>query len=499
LDLISSLCNKECYFHETGKIEVIETHISWILLTGEFAYKIKKPVNLGFLDFSTLSKRKFYCEEEVRLNQRWAPEIYLDVKAIRGSVEHPMLGGDGSLLEYAVQMKQFPSDQTFDMILSQNRFEQDMLDSMAKKITDLHKSAPVVTGSRSGDFAQSLYTSAADNFKVIDITSDNNSSLLRDVLHWTQNEFHKKEKFFQSREANGFYRECHGDLHLGNMAWVKDQILLFDGIEFNDAFRFIDVMSEVAFVVMDFMEHKREDLAFRFLNLYLEYTGDYEGLGGLYFYLTYRAMVRAKVSYIRSQQSHLSELDKKKEELQFQEYLSLAQRFTQNELPRIILTCGYSGSGKTSLARTLYGNRIIHLRSDVERKRLFDRATNSHDATDYEAGIYNRTASENTYARLRALTKILVQDGFSVIVDASFLETERRDSFRFLAQELSCDFMILHCVADENTLRERIEMRRAQNIDASDATTEILAHQISKGYQFTELEKPHLQTINTKE
>jgi len=482
----------DCFPHTTSKIEIRETHISWIILTGEFAYKIKKPVNLGFLDFSSLSKRKFYCEEEIRLNQRWAAQIYLDVVAITGSIEHPKFCGDGKILEYAVRMKQFPPNQTLDLISEENHLESKMIDSIAKNLASLHKSSPVVELRSELGSAEYILSSTIDNFKSI-LTQNKDTSLLKQLSIWTKKEFENKKSYLMARKSNSFVRECHGDLHLGNIAWVDGEILFFDGIEFNERFRFIDVISEVAFVVMDLMEKKKENLAWRLLNLYLEETGDYEGLACLSFYLTYRAMVRAKVACLRSNQTHLSEYEQKNEQDLFQDYLNLAQSFTVRENGRIILTCGYSGSGKTSLARKLYRNSIIHIRSDVERKRLFA------DQHEIEPNIYTESASDKTYARLLALTEILVKEGFTVIVDATFLETKRREPFQLLAHELNCDYHIIHCIAKEETLRKRIEERKLQNNDVSDATLDILSKQIAKAYRFTEFELNHLHTIDTEE
>jgi uncharacterized protein len=490
--LDESYQSTDCFPHAISRIEIRETHISWIILTGEFAYKIKKPVDLGFLDFSTLSKRKFYCEEEIRLNQRWAPKVYLDVVAITGSLEYPKFCGDGKILEYAVRMKQFPPNQTLDLISEENHLESKMIDSIAKNLASLHKSSPVVELRSELGSAEYILSSTIDNFKSI-LTQNKDTSLLKQLSIWTKKEFENNKSYFMARKSKGFVRECHGDLHLGNMAWVDEEILFFDGIEFNERFRFIDVISEVAFVVMDLMEKKKENLAWRLLNLYLEETGDYEGLACLSFYLTYRAMVRAKVACLRSNQTHLSEYEQKNEQDLFQDYLNLAQSFTVKENGRIILTCGYSGSGKTSLARKLYRNSIIHIRSDVERKRLFA------DQHEIEPNIYTESASDKTYARLLAFTEILVKEGFTVIVDATFLETKRREPFQLLAHELNCDYHIIHCIAKEETLRKRIEERKLQNNDVSDATLDILSKQIAKAYRFTEFELNHLHAIDTEE
>jgi len=476
---ISSMLNPEVYDHPVGNIELIETHISWVLLTGDFAYKIKKPVNFGFLDFSTLEKRHRYCEAELILNRRMAPDIYLGVVSISDKHGKPVFSDDGEVVEYAIKMVQFPQSSQLDEMLRADMLGNDHIDAIAVMTAVFHQSIPVADESMDYGEKDVVYLPVEENFIQIyeHIDTRQYADSLDAIAVWSHSTFEALEAVFLQRKRDGFIRECHGDMHLRNLLWLNDKPLAFDCIEFNAHFRWIDVISEVAFLMMDLQEREQDRLANRFLNTYLETTGDYAGLSVLPFYLCYRAMVRAKVDALRLAQEKVSEEERAKSSIQFQSYLDLAKSYTQKPEPKLIIMHGMSGSGKSTVAQQLVDTiDVIRIRSDVERKRMFDSVLIEAGEDKIDSGLYSMQATEQTYARLLELTALVIAAGYSVIVDAAFLKHEQRDPFRTLAESLNVPFMILSAGADEQILRRRIAERKN---DASDADIVVLDHQLS--------------------
>ncbi|MFV1985250.1 MAG: aminoglycoside phosphotransferase, partial [Thiohalomonadales bacterium] len=308
--LITALLDKAAYDHVTDKIELIETHISWVILTGKYAYKIKKPINLGFLDFSTLKNRHFYCNEELRLNSRLAPQLYLAVVTINDSKHKPQINGNGSVIEYAVKMRQFPQHAQFDRLLEQGQLTKAHIDTLAKTIGNFHSSCKTADRQAVYGNPEIINTTVFENFKQIKQQTDFVFDIdkLEAIYKWSKSFCKHYENDFFLRKNKNFIRECHGDMHLRNIAYWQDQLLIFDCLEFDDNLRWIDVISEIAFIVMDLDVRNHQNLAWSFLNTYLEYTGDYAGIALLRFYLVYRAMVRAKVNCIQSRQQSVSHL-----------------------------------------------------------------------------------------------------------------------------------------------------------------------------------------------
>ncbi|NNG14343.1 MAG: phosphotransferase, partial [Gammaproteobacteria bacterium] len=353
--LIISMMKPELYGHPVEECQLIETHISWVILTGPYAYKIKKPVNLGFLDFSTLEKRHFCCDEEVRLNSRLAAEIYLEVMPITGSAEHPCLAGEGPVIEYAVKMVQFPQSAQLDRLLDAGDLRASHIDAIAKMIADFQRHIAVADNNMVYGSPEQVAQPVVENFTQIreqysgHVDEQEWAAILEELEHWAEKNFITLQPFFEDRKDGQFIRECHGDLHLRNLAWLGDAPLAFDCIEFNPALRWIDVISEVAFLTMDLQARQQPELAHRLLNAYLENTGDYAGTRVLTFYLLYRALVRAKVDAIRACQAGIGETEKAEAEKDLLGYLRLAKSYIQPGNPKLIITRGMSASGKTTL------------------------------------------------------------------------------------------------------------------------------------------------------
>jgi aminoglycoside phosphotransferase family enzyme/predicted kinase len=482
--LIRALQNPALYHHPVKKIRLIETHISWVILTGAVVYKIKKAVNFGFLDFSTLAKRHFYCEEEVRLNRRFAPDLYLDVIAVRGSAEHPVWQGKRPAIEYAVRMRQFSQQALLSSLAARHKLTEGHIDEIAALVADMHAGAPVADAGGKFGLPQDIHHWVAENFAHIrPVLSERRDGRRRDRLdgleQWCERELRTKESVLDARRLEGFVRECHGDLHLGNLALIDGRVTPFDCIEFNPRLRWIDVMSESAFLTMDLQDRGYPELAYRFLNMLLQRTGDYAGVRVLRYYLVYRALVRAKVAVLRLGQAVETGATDDEMWREYDSYVELAAGYARSPGPCLIITHGVSGSGKSWMAsRLAVRMRAFQLRSDVERKRLFGYRMDARTGSGVQAGIYTAEAGRQTYARLAELARCLIEAGYTAIVDAAFLKRDERAQFRLLAKRLGVKFVLLDFFADEDLLRERIRGRQASGTDPSEAGVEVLEGQL---------------------
>ncbi len=500
-EFLRALQNPALYDHPVTGFEVIETHISWVLLTGPCAYKIKKPVNLGFLDFSSLEKRHHFCREELRLNRRLAPTLYLDVVSFTGSPSRPAINGEGTPFEYGVKMRQFPADARLDRVLSRGELLPAHIDQLAREIADFHaRIATADTDSPYGD-PEAIHKHAVDNFITLRqrVADDETERSIQKVAQWSEERFGSLRRSMLERKRGGYIRECHGDMHLGNMVLLDGKVTVFDCIEFNPSLSWIDVMNELAFLVMDLEQRGRTDFAFRFLNGELERSGDYGGVKLLTYYLVYRAMVRAKVAGIQLSQnrSHRQKEEAAKRELS--EYLQLAKGYTRRAEPHLFITHGFSGAGKTHLTQLLLERRrAIRIRSDVERKRLFGLTPESRSNSALREGIYTPEATRRLYDHLARLAEELLESGYSVIVDATFLERAQRARFQALARRLGTGFTLLDFQASPDTLRARIRKRSREGKDASEATLAVLERQLAAHEPLTPDERSHAVIIDTE-
>lgn len=497
--LISALQSPECYPHPVVGPRLIETHISWVLLTGKYAYKIKKPVDLGFVDFTTLALRRRYCEEELRLNRRLAPELYLAVVAIRGTMEAPRIGGRGRLIDYAVKMREFPQEALASRALARGLLDAGTIDALAAVIAGFHAVAPRAHAGGHLGTPEAIVSSARQNFEQILplVVAPGDAKALRALRRWSEDEHASRRDAFKARAAGGFVRECHGDLHLGNVVLLQRRPVPFDCIEFNEALRWIDVMSEVAFVVMDLADRGHPELGWRLLNRYLEATGDYAGMTVLRFYLVYRALVRAKVHLMRAHQPGLAPAVKARLRRAFRGYLRLAQRFAAPGRTGLIITHGLSGCGKTTATESLIAELgAVRVRSDLERKRMHRLAPLAASGSALAAGIYTRKASAALYRRLGALARIVLKAGWPVVVDATFLKRTERQALRVVAEQQDAPFVILNFRAPLAVLHERVVARRARADDASEADLAVLERQIAMCEPLTPAEMEAAVTVD---
>ncbi len=468
--LIAALQDPTRFDHPVERFEVHETHISWVLLTGPFAYKIKKPVNLGFLDFSTLAARRHFCDEELRLNRRLAPQLYRDVVALTGTPDDPIVDGTGEAFEYAVRMVEFPQESLLDHALKDGALDAARVDAIARLVADFHAGAEIAAADSPYGEPDLVFRPVRENFEQIDPLLDDppERARLERLRDWSINRYDELRELLTERKSRGWIREGHGDLHLGNMLLLDDEIAAFDCLEFSPALRWIDVQSDLAFLLMDLAEHGAQSHAHRLLDAYLARGGDYAGLRLQPFYQVYRALVRAKVAAIRLGQGG-------GDPSVLHDYLALAERLRQPPRPCLLITHGLSGSGKSHVAGELVERLgAVRLRSDVERKRLLGREAESATAEGDKATVYGTEVSDRTYQKLAELACTVVEAGYPVIVDATFLERERRDAFAALATELGVPFAILDVQADDELLEARVAARARTGRDPSEADLAVL-------------------------
>ena len=498
--LVRALLDPQCYPHPVGSVEHIETHISDLLLTGRYAYKLKKPLDLGFLDFSTLADRRFFCLEELRLNRRLAPDLYLDVVAITGTRSHPKIGAEGDPIEYAVRMRQFDQNGMLDRALARGELTTAHVDEIARSVAAFHAGLPAAPPESAFGTADSVMQPALQNFDQLQplIDRDADRALLRELNAWTRAQHETLASLFELRRRDGFVRECHGDLHLANMVLIDGRVRIFDCIEFNPQLRWIDVANEAAFLAMDLLQRQRADLAWRFLNRYLEITGDYPGVRLLRYYMVYRAMVRAKVAALRAAQGDVGRSARQSLEAKCRAHLMLAQHLTTTAEPALLILHGLAGSGKTTVSQTIVEHvGAIRVRSDLERKRLHGLAEAARSDSEVGSGIYTPSSDTATYKRLADLAQEVVRGGFTVLVDATFLAGIKREQFRSLAAKLGCPFAILHVEAAESVLRERVARRAAAGTDASEANLAVLDRQRASQDPLSVEERSWTETFHT--
>ena len=499
--MIAALRAPRRYPHPVERVELLETHISWVLLTGRYAYKLKKPLALGFLDFSTLDARRRACVDELRLNRRTAPELYLEVVPVTGTGDAPLIGGAGPAIDYAVKMREFPQAALLDRVAARGELTLAQMDELATTIAGFHARVDRAGPQDAFGMEPAVIDPARQNFTQLRplVTDPESADALRRLAGWTEREFARCRDAVAARGRDGFVRECHGDLHLRNLLALDGRVVPFDCIEFNPALRWIDVISDVAFLVMDLIDHRLAGHAWRFLYTYLAETGDYSGLAVLRFYLVYRAMVRAKIAGLRAQQLPKGAAQRTQAAGECREYLRLAEAFAALDRRAFIITRGLSGSGKTVFSSLLTEEiGAIRLRSDVERKRLHGLAAHAASGAGLGEGIYAPEATHRAYARLLELARVVLEAGFPAVADATFLARADRDAFRALARTLSVPFAIAACEAPEPVLRERIAARERAAVDASEASLDVLARQLLSADPLSPAERTFAVAIDTR-
>jgi aminoglycoside phosphotransferase family enzyme/predicted kinase len=479
--LIDALSQPAAYAHSAGPVEVHQTHISVVFLKGDFAYKIKKPVSLGFLDFRTLEKRRHYCEEEVRLNRRLAPHVYLGVVPVTQTAAGPRMEGEGGVVEWAVKMRRLPEDATLEHRLQRGEIRTEHVQALARKVAEFHARAEtnaaiaafgrfdVVAGNSRENFEQSLpqvgVTVSRAVFDRLRVRAEESLTRLRPLI--------------EQRAWQKVPRDTHGDLRLEHVylfpeAAPPEDLVIIDCIEFNERFRFADPVADMAFLVMDLTYHGRRDLAQAFAEAYIQASGDAEGRELLAFYTAYRATVRAKVEGFKSAEKEVPECERAAALAGARAHwlLALAEMEPPKRRPALVLVGGLPGTGKSTLARNLaeHGDFQV-IRSDVVRKELAHAGGTA--AAGFQGGIYTPEWTEWTYAECLRLAEQVLFEGRRVIVDATFREENKRAAFLQTATNWGVPGVLLLCHAEPGTVQARLGSRQG---DASDADWTIFQH-----------------------
>jgi aminoglycoside phosphotransferase family enzyme/predicted kinase len=504
--LIQAMLEPGFYPHPVREpIQLLQTHISYVLLTGDYAYKVKKPVDFGFLNFTTLERRRHFCQEELRLNQRGAPGLYLQVLPIGQTQGGFQLGSSGEPVEYALKMRQFPQEQLFSNLLERGELTPALMEELGRVVAAFHARAETNDYIRSFGRPERVREAFDENYAQTQryVGGPQTAEQYQETQAYTERFFAERQELFYQRMAQDRIREGHGDLHLGNLCWWEGQILLFDCIEFNEAFRFVDTMYDVSYAVMDLDARHRPDLGNAYLNTYLEETGDWEGLKILPIYLNRQAYVRAKVTSFLLDDPAAAEADKADAFYTAARYYRLAWEYTLPKQGQLFLMAGLSGAGKSTVARYLARQRgAIHIRSDAVRKHLAGIPLRQRGGSE----VYTPEMTEKTYRRLVQLGVELAREGYSVILDAKFDRQALRGMAIEQAQKCGIPLRILHCYAPEAVLRERLQRRMAAGTveggnlaDIADATADLLAQQQAQWQDFSEGERSYLTVLDTSQ
>lgn len=490
--LIERMLEADFYPHAVKQpIEILQTHCSIVFLTGNYAYKMKKIVNFGFLDYSTLPKRHHFLKAELEMNRAIAPDLYIEVLPIYQHNDDFNWHGEGEIVEYVLKMNQFPQENLLINIYESGKLTSQHIQELGKLVAQFHQNTPtnqyITSFGTPEKIAESITQNYQQTLKYIGIAQ--NQRQYEQTKAFTDNFLKNNRDILQKRQIDGKIRECHGDLHLKNICVWQDKIQLFDRIEFNEPFRFVDVMYDVAFAVMDLDAKGEKALANLFLNTYLEETGDWEGLQVLPLYLSRQAYVRAKVTSFLLDDTAISEAEKAQAKATASAYYHLAWQYTQAKKGKIIMMSGLSGSGKTTIASAKARElNAIHIRTDAVRKHL---ANIPLDAKG-EQEIYSQAMTAKTYTRLLDLAKILTPQGFTVILDGKFDRHCWRQPVLDFAFNNNIDLEIIYCQAPLEILRDRILQRKN---DISDATPELLQQQQAQWEDFTEAEKVIMSNV----
>ncbi len=491
--LIQQMLRAEFYPHPVAHLELIQTHISYVILTGAWAYKVKKPVNFGFLDFSTLENRGFYCQEELRLNQRLAPTVYETVLPITQIDGQYQLGGVGEPVEYTLRMHEFSQKGLFSELFDQNAVTLEQMTTLGKILATFHQKALVNDHILSfGSPEQVRYPIDQNYIQTVGfIGRAQQQDWFDQTKAFTDRFYDEHPQLFQQRVLDQRIREGHGDLHLGNIAVIDGAPVIFDCIEFNEPFRFIDVLSDTAFLMMDLIARKRPDLGNRFLNTYLEGTGDWGGLPLLPLYLSYRAYVRGKVNSFVLDSETVGPEQKAEAQSIAEGYYRLAWEFTQPKTGQLFIMQGVSGSGKSTLGQQLaLQTQGIQIRADAVRKHLAGYPLTERLPDHF----YTPAFSQQVYQKLYDLAALLLPLGFTVILDAKYDRADQRLPLLALAQGLQLPARILACRIAESELRTRLVNRQG---DIADATVDLLPQQLAAQQDFTAEEEAQVVLINT--
>jgi aminoglycoside phosphotransferase family enzyme/predicted kinase len=473
---LAGLLEPQAYPHPVTAVSVVETHVSWVLLTGRVAYKIKRPVCFPFVDLRSPERRAFFCAEELRLNRRFAPELYEGVCPIVLRDGIASIGGAGEPVEHAVKMVQFPREQQLDQLLEQGSIAPSELEAFGRELAATHADLPVAELPAPWGDPQAIHATIDNNLEEATRAAAvfDNSSDVRALRPDLERCLAEAEPWMADRRDDGRVRECHGDLHAANIVRLDSRLVAFDCLEFEPAFRWIDVADEVSFLLADLEARHALPHSHAFLAGYLARSGDFQACRLLPLYRAHRALVRAKVTALSRgtlQRSDSEDVGRPRQRA----YLDCAAAALARQRPLLILMSGLSGSGKTWLARRLAPLlRAVHLRSDVERKRLAGLGETARSASAVASGMYSRGFTQRVYEHLAGAAEHVLAGRYNTIVDATFARRDDRGTFRKLARRLGVAVCLIHCRAPHELLVKRIIARHLQGEDLSEADVSVL-------------------------
>ena len=476
-----SLQKPGAYPEATNSVRLLQTHVSYIFITNNFVYKIKKPVDFGFLNFTTLDRRQFYCNEEVRLNRRLCPEIYLGVAELRESTSGATFRGEGNVIDYAVKMKRLPEERMLDRMLAEGKVTEADIRKIARVIASFHLNAE--RGGTIDEYGSStsIRQNWEENFHQI-AEFVNISLSIRDlemIRKWVVTFMTVNEALFAERVTHGFIRDCDGDIHLENIC-LTSHVCIFDCIEFNDRFRYIDTAADIAFLLMDLDYHDKSAFSAVFLDEYAAVTGDREFMLLLDFYKIYRAVVRGKVESLKLFDPDIPDAEKITARDKARRYFRLARGYVirQGAPKTLIITCGMMGSGKSAIASDLAFELGIEIASsDAVRKELAKIPRDRHSLDEYGTGIYAPSFTEATYLELLSRSEEALKAGRSIIVDATFRKKGDRTRFGNLAARNNAHFYIVHTFCQEKLLKHRLDERSRKPGELSDGRWDLFNRQ----------------------
>ncbi len=486
-DLIAALSKPAAYPYPADQVEVRQTHISVVFLSGAYVYKLKKPVTLSFLDFSTLEKRHHFCEQEVRLNRRLAPDVYLGVVPVTQSPEGIQFEGEGSVVEWAVKMQRLPDAATLQVRLGRGEIGLEQMESFARRLAFFHRDAETNEHIASCGRFEAVARSFRDLFEqasaLVGITV--RSAVFGRVKDLAERVLARFRPLIEARGVQGMTRDCHGDLHLDHVYLFPerhppDDLVVIDCIEFNDHLRFTDVVADAAFPAMDFAFNGRRDLARVFSEVYFSASQDEEGRSLMPMYTAYRAMVRATVEGLLLAEKEVSQGEQTaaRERAKAHWLLALTELEEPDRRPCLVLVGGLPGSGKSTLSKGLSERLAFHvIRSDQVRKELSgNTARQPQPGVPFGQGIYTAEWTERTYAECANRAERLLFDGGRVLVDATFSTDDQRQFFHNLATRFGVPVAFLLCRAEPETCRARLATRHSDVSDADWSVHEKVKH-----------------------
>lgn len=482
-ELLADLSDPGRYPFAVAAIDVVQTHISVVFVAGEFVYKIKKPVRLSFLDFSTLELRRHFCDEEVRLNRRLAPDVYLGVVPVTADGSGAHFEGSGQTIEWAVKMRRLPEAATLEQYVLRGEIDPAQVRSLARRLAEFHAHAERSDQISAFGRFEVAARNIRENFSVsAPMVGRTISSAVRErLVSLTERSLGEWQTVIDQRADRGIPCDTHGDLHLDHVYLFPDRpapadLVAIDCIEFNERFRYTDPVADMAFLAMDFEFHGRRDLALALTESYFEARCDAEGRRLLPLYLSYRAAVRGKVDGLQLDEPEIPEAARAAALIRGRGHwlLALGALETPDRRPGLVLVAGLPGTGKSTLSRRLgeqAGFQVI--RSDVVRKELAGVPTEAASNSEIRAAIYTPEWTDSTYAECLRRADALLFEGARVIVDASFREERHRQMFLDAALRWGVPALFLVCEVEPDTIKARLESRHG---DASDADWQVYRH-----------------------